>query len=99
MVFHFSRSAAGKPLCCVRLEVWAARRFDTVWVLHDDDRNGLETMAPRVIVRKLPGFGVGCDLEKFVPVSAAERDTIRSQCPRVLAQPAEEQVAALPTTI
>jgi len=58
---------------------WAARRFDTAWVLNDDDRDGLERAAPRATVRKLPGFGVGCDLEKFVPVSAAERATIRTE--------------------
>ncbi len=62
-----------------KTETWAARRFHTAWVLNDDDRAGLQTAAPRATVRKLPGFGVGCDLEKFVPVSAAERATIRTQ--------------------
>ena len=59
------------------MEKSAARRFDTVWVLTDDDRDGLQAEAPRATVRRLPGFGVGCDLEKFAPVSAAERAAIR----------------------
>ena len=61
------------------METWAARRFDTAWVFNDADRVGLERAAPRATVRKLPGFGIGCDLEKFVPVSAAERATIRTE--------------------
>src|SRR5205823_10663373 len=61
------------------METWATRRLDTIWVLSDDDRDGLQAAAPRTTVRRLPGFGVGCDLEKFVPVGAAERTTIRTQ--------------------
>ena len=61
------------------METWAACRLDTVWVLSDDDRDGLQAAAPRATVRRLPGFGVGCDLAKFAPVSAAERTTTRTQ--------------------
>ena len=68
-----------KAMLLRAMETWAARRLDTAWVLSDDDLDGLQTAAPRAIVRKQPGFGFGCDLEKFVPVSAPERTTIRTQ--------------------
>ena len=80
--FHgvsFLAMCGWKAMLLRAMETWAARRVDTAWVLSDDDRDGLQTAAPRAIVRRLPGFGVGCDLEKFVPVSAAERTTIRRQ--------------------
>jgi glycosyltransferase involved in cell wall biosynthesis len=68
-----------KAMLLRAMETWAARRLDTAWVLTDDDRDGLQTAAPRAIVRKFPAFGVGCDLERFVPVSTAERSAIRTQ--------------------
>ena len=60
-----------------RAEVWAARRFDSVWVLTDDDQRGLQAAAPRAVVRRLPGFGVGCDLQRFALPSASAREQIR----------------------
>ena len=74
-----SRDARLESHAAARDGKWAARRLDTVWVLSDDDRDGLQAAAPRATVRKFPGFGVGCDLEKFAPVSAAERAAIRTQ--------------------
>ena len=60
-------------------ETWAARRFDTVWVLTDDDRACLQTAARSAVVRRLPGYGMGCDLERFAQLPAAARDSLRSQ--------------------
>jgi glycosyltransferase involved in cell wall biosynthesis len=80
--FHgvsFLAMCGWKAMLLRAMETWATRRLDAVWVLSDDDRDGLQTAAPRAIVRKFPGFGVGCDLEKFVPVSTAERTAIRTQ--------------------
>jgi glycosyltransferase involved in cell wall biosynthesis len=59
-------------------EAWAARRLDGVWVLTEDDEIGLQAFAPSAIVRTFPGFGVGCDLEKFTPLSSRERDEVRA---------------------
>jgi glycosyltransferase involved in cell wall biosynthesis len=59
-------------------ESWAAGRFTAVWVLTDDDREGLRASAPGAVVRRLPGFGVGCDLEKFTPVNASRRAELRA---------------------
>src|SRR3954470_16954781 len=39
-------------------ESWAARQFDAVWVLTQDDEFGLRMLAKEAIVRTLPGFGV-----------------------------------------
>jgi glycosyltransferase involved in cell wall biosynthesis len=80
--FHgvsFLAMCGWKAMLLRAMETWAVRRLDTAWVLTDDDRDGLQTAAPRAIVRKFPGFGVGCDLEKFAPVNAAERTAIRTQ--------------------
>lgn len=60
-------------------ETWAARRFDTVWVLTDDDQKSLSAAAPRTVVRRLPGFGVGCDVEKFAAASRNERPISRQK--------------------
>jgi glycosyltransferase involved in cell wall biosynthesis len=59
-------------------ETWAARKFDAVWVLTKDDEVKLRASARGAIVHTLPGFGVGCDLEKFTPVSAREKESIRA---------------------
>ncbi len=61
------------------METWAARRFDAVWVLTDDDRKRLSVAAPRAIVRRLPGFGVGCDLRQFQPLDPSDRETRRAE--------------------
>ncbi|HEV7867437.1 MAG TPA: glycosyltransferase [Chthoniobacteraceae bacterium] len=60
-------------------ETWAARQFDSVSVLTDDDRDGLQAAASDAVVERLPGFGLGCDLEKFAPVSARTRETLRTK--------------------
>ena len=61
------------------METWAARRFDVAWVLTDDDRERLSAAAPRANVRRLPGFGVGCDIGKFRPLASAEREERRAE--------------------
>ena len=61
------------------VETWSARQFDTVWVLTDDDRDGLQTAAPRALVRRLPGFGIGCDVERFTPPNAMAREALRQR--------------------
>ena len=60
-------------------ETWAARRFDAAWVLTDDDGDGLRAAARGAVVRRLPGFGMGCDLERFAPVSADAREALRAK--------------------
>lgn len=59
-------------------ETWAAQQYDAVWVLTQDDQVKLRDSAPGAIVHALPGFGVGCDLEKFTPVSPAHKASIRA---------------------
>ena len=59
-------------------ETWAAQRLDAVWVLTEDDRAGLSAAAPGAVVHTLPGFGVGCDLEKFAVPGPAERAARRA---------------------
>ncbi len=61
------------------METWAARRFDVAWVLTDDDRERLSAAAPRAAVRRLPGFGVGCDIGKFQPLAPSEREARRAE--------------------
>ncbi|HEV3410155.1 MAG TPA: glycosyltransferase [Chthoniobacterales bacterium] len=60
-----------------RAESWAAKRFDTAWVLTDDDRRGLEAAAPKAVVRRMPGFGVGCDLARYSAPAANVRAELR----------------------
>jgi glycosyltransferase involved in cell wall biosynthesis len=59
------------------METWAAQRLDAVWVLTDDDRERLQAAAPRARVNRLPGFGLGCDLDQYAPAPAAEREAAR----------------------
>jgi len=68
-----------KALLLRVMEAWAARRLDAVWVLSDDDREGLRAVARGASVHRLAGFGVGCDLARFAPVSASGRAALRSQ--------------------
>lgn len=68
-----------KALMMRAMETWAARRLDAVWVLSDDDREGLRAAAPGAVIHRLAGFGVGCDLEKFAPVSTVEREVLRTE--------------------
>jgi len=60
-------------------ETWAARHFDSVWVLTDDDRDALQAASRSAVVRRLPGYGMGCDLERFSPIPAATRDMLRAE--------------------
>ena len=68
-----------KALLLRVMEAWAARRQDAVWVLSDDDREGLRAAARGASVHRLAGFGVGCDLERFAPVSTSGRAALRSK--------------------
>ena len=61
------------------METWAAQRLDGVWVLTDDDRESLQAAAPRATVRRLPGLGLGCDLDQFAPPNELERETLRTK--------------------
>jgi len=62
-------------------ESFSAARMSTAWVLNDEDRAFLERRVGRGIVERVPGFGVGCDLEHFDPhrFSVAERSRLREQ--------------------
>jgi glycosyltransferase involved in cell wall biosynthesis len=80
--FHgvsFLAMSGWKRLLLRAMEVWATKRFDKTWVLTDCDRDGLRAAAPGAVVSTLPSAGVGCDLEKFKPVSRAERNAARAQ--------------------
>jgi glycosyltransferase involved in cell wall biosynthesis len=61
------------------METWAARRCDTAWVLTQDDCDGLRSAAGSATVRTLPGFGVGCDLERFTPITPEQRQALREE--------------------
>ncbi len=61
------------------METWSAQALDSLWVLTDDDRENLRAAAPRAVVHRLPGFGLGCDLARFLPPNDAEREALRSQ--------------------
>ena len=61
------------------METWAVRRLDATWVLTDDDRDGVRAAAPRAAVHTLPGFGLGCDLERFTPQGANARNGLRAE--------------------
>jgi glycosyltransferase involved in cell wall biosynthesis len=61
------------------LESWAARRFEAVWVLTDDDHAGLQAAATGAVVRRFPGFGVGCDVDRFTPLTATAREALRQK--------------------
>ena len=60
-------------------ESWAARRFDAVWVLTEDDREGLRAAAPGAVVHTLASRGMGCDLTKFTPLSISDRTALRAK--------------------
>ncbi len=59
-------------------ETFAARRFDEVSVLTEDDATALRQTVSGVRAQTLRSYGVGCDLEEFAPVSAAEREARRA---------------------
>jgi glycosyltransferase involved in cell wall biosynthesis/SAM-dependent methyltransferase len=61
------------------METWATRRLDAVWVLTDDDRETLQAAAPSADVRRLAGFGLGCDLDQFTPPGEGERAALRAK--------------------
>ena len=62
-------------------ESWAAQRLDSAWVLSEDDRIALQRAAPNASVFQQPGYGFGCDLERFDPdrISSAERRSLMAQ--------------------
>lgn len=80
--FHgvcFSAMRGWKAALLRVMETWAAQRLDAVWVLTDDDRENLQAAAPRAVVRRLPGLGLGCDLEQFAPPNTLEREALRTK--------------------
>ena len=79
--FHgvsFLASRGWKAAALARAEKWAARQFDAVWVLTDDDRAGLRAAVPKAVVHRWPGYGLGCDLKRFAPPAPASRKAIRT---------------------
>jgi glycosyltransferase involved in cell wall biosynthesis len=79
--FHgvsFLASRGWKAAALARAEKWAARQFNAVWVLTEDDRAGLRVAVPKAIVHRLPGYGLGCDLERFAPLSPDRREAVRA---------------------
>ena len=62
-----------------QVETWAARQFDAVWVLSDDDRDRLRAVSPATMVETVRSYGVGCNLTKFSPPSPKEKAARRSE--------------------
>lgn len=58
---------------------WAAGRFDTVYALQPENQQLLKAAAPSARIEVWPGFGVGCDLRRFKPVSWAEAQRLRAE--------------------
>lgn len=58
---------------------WAARHFQKVYVLQDENREMLQEASPVAEIEVWPGFGVGCDLKRFSPVSRWEREVLRAE--------------------
>jgi glycosyltransferase involved in cell wall biosynthesis len=64
-----------------KAETWASRRLDAVWVLTEDDLQGLSEAAPRARIEKQQSLGFGCDLSRFDPASIhlEQRNQVREQ--------------------
>lgn len=80
--FHgvsFPASEGWKAVVLRLVETWAARRFDGVWVLTDDDRDRLRAAARDSVVETLTSCGVGCDLARFAPPSSTSREARRAE--------------------
>ncbi len=60
-------------------ELSAARRFDEICVLTEDDAVCLRKALPSLSVRTLSSAGLGCDLERFAPVPASQREALRAR--------------------
>ncbi|MCE9609373.1 MAG: glycosyltransferase [Chthoniobacter sp.] len=58
---------------------WAIRQFDGVWVLNSENCALLRAAAPRADTRLIQSAGVGCDIARFTPPSAAERAAVRAE--------------------
>lgn len=59
-------------------EVWAAHRMDKVWVLTEDDYQGMNAIRfPTIMVEKQRSFGFGCDLSRFDPDKQSQNDRAR----------------------
>ena len=79
--FHgvsFPASEGWKALVLRLVETWAARRFNRVWVLTDDDRDQLRAAAAGN-VETMASCGLGCDLARFTPPSSAVRESRRAE--------------------
>lgn len=79
--FHgvaFPAMKGWKRLLIKASETWSVRRLDAAWVLTSDDREALAAATPQADVRRFPGFGVGCDLDKFAPVDESSRSAARA---------------------
>jgi glycosyltransferase involved in cell wall biosynthesis len=60
-------------------EGYAARQFDSAWVLSEDDCVALKRVSPRALVLAQPGFGLGCELQRFDSrmMSDVDRNVLR----------------------
>jgi glycosyltransferase involved in cell wall biosynthesis len=60
-------------------EGYAARQFDSAWVLSEDDCVALKRVSPRALVLAQPGFGLGCELQRFDSrtISDVDRNVLR----------------------
>ena len=80
--FHgvsFLASEGWKTVILRLVETWAARQFDRVWVLTDDDRDRLRAIARESRVETLSSCGVGCNLARFSPPSSTCREARRAE--------------------
>jgi len=62
-------------------ETWAAKRLNQVWVLSEDDRDGLRLAAIHAKVNLQESYGFGCNLERFNShrFSSEDKQKLRSQ--------------------
>jgi glycosyltransferase involved in cell wall biosynthesis len=62
-------------------ESYAARQFGSAWVLSEDDCVALKRISPRALVRVQPGFGLGCELQRFdsTMISDVDRNILRQK--------------------
>lgn len=61
-----------------RASAWAASQFQKVFVLHEENRQALKSAAPAARIEVWPGFGVGCDLDRFRPAPIHQRTELRT---------------------